>query len=52
VRPQVAGAGEGHHIHRTPENILNKQSPTIEKGWSYVLRVIDRNRPNMLENAL
>jgi hypothetical protein len=32
--PQVADGGDGLQIWRVAVNILNKQSPTADKGWS------------------
>jgi hypothetical protein len=34
ARPQVAVVEEGLQIWRVAANILNKQSRTIDKGWS------------------
>jgi hypothetical protein len=32
--PQVANGGDGAHMWKVAADILNKQSPTAEKGWS------------------
>jgi len=39
ARPQVADGREGLQIQRVAENILNKQSRTVDKGWSSSLKV-------------
>jgi hypothetical protein len=39
ARPQVVDEGEGLQIWRVAVNILNKQSRTADKGWSYSLGV-------------
>jgi hypothetical protein len=39
ARPQVADGGDGLQIWRAAANILNKQSPTSDKGWSFSLGV-------------
>jgi hypothetical protein len=58
TRPQVADGGYGYHIHRILAKILKKQSLTIDKGWSCVLRVYEgvkplhRKRVNMLQNNI
>jgi hypothetical protein len=35
ARPPVADGGEGLQIRRVAANILNKQSRTADRGWSY-----------------
>lgn len=56
TRPRVADEGYACHIHRIPVSILKKQSLTIDKGWSFVLRVykglkpLHRKKVNMLQN--
>jgi hypothetical protein len=37
--PQVADGGDGLQIWMVGENILNKQSRTADRGWSYSLGV-------------
>jgi hypothetical protein len=39
VRPRVADGGDGLKIWRVAANILNKQSRTADKGWSFSLGV-------------
>jgi hypothetical protein len=39
ARPQVADGGDGLQIWRVAANILNKQSRTVDKGWSSNLGV-------------
>ena len=39
AHPQLAGAGDGLHLCRVAANILNKQSRTENKGWSFSLEV-------------
>jgi hypothetical protein len=39
ARPQVADGGNGLQIWRVAANILNKQSRTVDKGWSSSLGV-------------
>jgi hypothetical protein len=39
ARPQVADGGDGLQIWRVAANILNKQSQTVDKGWSSNLGV-------------
>jgi hypothetical protein len=34
ARPQVADGGDGLQVWRVAANILNKQSRTVDKGWS------------------
>jgi hypothetical protein len=38
ARPQVADREDGFQIWRVAADILNKQSRTADKGWSYSLR--------------
>jgi hypothetical protein len=38
-RPQVADGGDSTKFWRVAANILNKQSWTSDKGWSYNLGV-------------
>jgi hypothetical protein len=46
-RPRVADRGDGLQIWRVAANILNKQSRTVESGWSSSLGVgrWDNNQP-------
>jgi len=37
--PLVADGGDGLHIWMVVANILNKQSPIVDKGWSSSLMV-------------
>jgi hypothetical protein len=37
--PQVADGKNGLYLWRVGANILNKQSRTADKGWSYVTRI-------------
>jgi hypothetical protein len=39
ARPKVADGGDGLQILRVAANILNKQSRTADKGWSFRLGV-------------
>jgi hypothetical protein len=39
ARPQVADGRDGLQIWRVAANVLNKQSLTVEKGWSFSLEV-------------
>jgi hypothetical protein len=39
VRPKVADEGDALQLWRAAANILNKQSETADKGWSYSLGV-------------
>jgi hypothetical protein len=39
ARPQVADGGDGLQIWRAAANILNKQSPTADMGWSSSLGI-------------
>jgi hypothetical protein len=39
ARPQVADGGDGLQIWRVAANILNKQSYTVDKGWSSIFGV-------------
>jgi hypothetical protein len=39
ARPQVADRGDALQVWRTAANILNKQSHTADKGWSFSLGV-------------
>jgi hypothetical protein len=39
ARPQVADGGDGLQVRRVAVNILNKQSWTADKGWSFSLGV-------------
>jgi hypothetical protein len=34
ARPKVADGGEGLQMWRVAANILNKQSRTVDRGWS------------------
>jgi hypothetical protein len=43
--PQVADGGNGLQIWKIVANILNKQSPTADKGWSSRSGVGDNNSP-------
>jgi hypothetical protein len=37
--PQVADEGDGLQIWRAAANVLNKQSRTVDKGWSSSLTI-------------
>jgi hypothetical protein len=37
ARPRVVDRGDGPQIWRVIANILNKQSSTVDSGWSYSL---------------
>jgi hypothetical protein len=39
ARPQVADGGDALQVWRVAANILNKQSQTVDKGWSSSLGV-------------
>jgi hypothetical protein len=39
AQPQVADGGDGLQIWRVAANILNKQSQTADRGWSFSLGV-------------
>jgi hypothetical protein len=40
TRPQVAVGGDVVQIWKVVANMLNKQSPAVDKGWSFALRVV------------
>jgi hypothetical protein len=39
ARPQVADGGDALQVWRVAANILNRQSPTADKGWPFNLGV-------------
>jgi hypothetical protein len=39
ARPEVADGGDALQFGREAANILNKQSPTADKGWSFSILV-------------
>jgi hypothetical protein len=47
ARPQVADGEDGLQIWRVAANVLNKQSRTVDKGWSSNLGV-ERGTNNSL----